>query len=137
MISPWISEIEHTSSLTSEQIRRRLKDDDTTAYIVTRPPVEDWHHDAIQRLGKTGRANIVTVPGLHIKLYTAITQNDSFALLGSANFTQQSLLNREIGLLIDAFGEGRRLVSELNREAADIYRFPERRLLYQASFRPV
>jgi len=136
LISPWLSEIEHSATLNSNQFLRRVKDDGTTVYVVTRPPVEDWHVHALNRLGETGRANVAIVPGLHIKLYTAITQRTSFAMLGSANFTQQALINREIGLMVSSYGDGRRLVSQLNYEAANIYRLPERRLIFQASFRP-
>lgn len=137
LISPWLSEIEHSATLTSNQLVKRMRDDGTTAYVVTRPPVEDWHSRALVRLGESGRANVVTVPGLHIKLYTAITTHGAFAMIGSANFTQQALVNREIGLLLTSFGDGRRLVSELNYEAANIYRLPERRILYRASFQAV
>jgi hypothetical protein len=135
LISPWLSEIEHSASLTSNQLLKRLRDEETTVYVVTRPPVEEWHRLALQRLAESGRANIATVQGLHIKLFTAVTSRGSFAMLGSANFTQQALANREIGLLITSFGDGRRLVAELHHEAANIYRLPDRRLVHQASFR--
>jgi hypothetical protein len=135
LISPWISDIEHSASLTSGQLLSQLQSDGATAYVVTRPPVHDWHKDALDRLGATGRVNIALVPELHIKLYTAMTKQGSFAMLGSANFTQQTLTNREIGLLVNSYSDGKRLVSELNHEAAQIYRLPERKLLYQASFR--
>jgi hypothetical protein len=135
LISPWLSGIEHSASITSTQFCKRLQEDGCTVYVVTRPPAEEWHKRELERLGETGRANIALVPGLHIKLYTALTTHGSFAMLGSANFTQQALMNREIGLLVNSYGDGRRLVSELNHEAATIYRFPERRLLYRASFR--
>jgi hypothetical protein len=137
IISPWISEIQHSASMTSDQFLKRLKDDGTTAYVVTRPPTSDWHHTALERLGATGRVNVALVPELHIKLYTALTSYGSFAMLGSANFTQQALINREIGLLINSYSDGRKLVSELNYEAAQIYRLPGRELLYRASFNPI
>jgi hypothetical protein len=134
LISPWISEIQHSASLTSDQFLKRLKDDGTTAYVVTRPPATEWHETALARLGATGRVNVALVPGLHIKLYTALTDYGSFAMLGSANFTQQALINREIGVLINSYADGRKLVAELNYEAAQIYRLPGRELLYRASF---
>lgn len=134
IISPWISDIAHSSSITSDQFLQRLQRDKTTAYIVTRPPQEEWHERAILRLGESGRANIALVPDLHIKLYTALTDQGSFAMLGSANFTQQALANKEIGLLVNSYSDGRKLVSELNYEAAQIYRLPDRQLIYRASF---
>lgn len=68
VISPWISEIEHSASLTSEQFLSRLTTDGATAYVVTRPPVHEWHTRAIERLAATGRVNVALVPELHIKL---------------------------------------------------------------------
>lgn len=136
LISPWLSDIEHSANMTSDQFAKRLRDDGATAYVVTRPPVEEWHKQALDRLAKTNRVNVALVPGLHVKLFCALTSRGSFAMLGSANFTQQAQLNREIGLLVTSYGDGERLVRELNHEAANIYRLPERRLLYQASFRP-
>lgn len=135
LISPWISDIGHPASLTSNQLLKRLRDDGTTAYVVTRPPEDEWHERAVKRIGETGRANVVLVPDLHTKLYTAVTNYGSFALLGSANFTQQALINREIGLLITSYSDGRQLVSQLNYEAAQIYRLPERNQIYRASFK--
>ena len=56
-------------------------------------------------------------------------------MLGSANFTQQSLSNREIGLLVNAYLEGKRVVKDLNYEASQIYRMPGRTLAHKANFR--
>ncbi len=132
IVSPWISAI--NASITFDSLLDRLKEDGTTVYLVTRPPVLSWHEEAIARLGETGRANIALVPNLHAKLYTASTSNGSFALIGSANFTQKSLVGYEIGVLINAFSDGKRVVAELNYEAAQIYRTPGRQLLYKAIF---
>lgn len=134
VISPWISAFDTFATLTFADLLKRLREDQATAYIVTRPPIQDWHSQAIALLGESTRANIVLVPDLHVKLYTATTDVGSFAMLGSANFTQQSLINREIGVLINGYAEGRSVVSELHHEAAQIYRSPSRRLIYQAAF---
>ena len=134
IISPWLSVFDTPASLTFDTFLRRLKDDKTTLYVVTRPPTEDWHEEAIDLLATTGRANIALVPDLHAKLFTAHTKEGAFALLGSANFTQQSLANREIGLLVDSHSDGRPVFDELNREAAEIYRSENRRLVHKASF---
>lgn len=134
IISPWISDFDATAALSFAQLLRRLEDDRATAYVVTRPPIKDWHYRAIERIAATRRANIALVPDLHVKLYTAHTNAGEFALLGSANFTKQSLLNREIGVLVNSYADGKRVVSELNQEAAQIYRSPTRHLIHQAEF---
>jgi hypothetical protein len=134
IISPWLSTLDASFSLTSEALANRLKKYGTTVYVVTRPPIESWHQDAIDAFAATGRANIAIVPDLHAKLYIASTAAGSFALIGSANFTQQSSENFEIGLLAQSYMEGKQVVSALDREAADIYRTPGRKLIHRARF---
>jgi hypothetical protein len=134
IISPWLSTLDDSFSLTSESLANRLKKYGTTVYVVTRPPIESWHKDAIGAFAATGRANIAIVPDLHAKLYVASTAAGSFALVGSANFTQQSIDNFEIGLLAHSYMEGKQVVSALDREAADIYRTPGRKLIHRARF---
>jgi hypothetical protein len=134
LVTPWISAIDSRGSVTSDQFIKRIKAYRTTVYLVTRPPEHDWHEQAIKRLGETGRVNIALVPQLHVKLYTALTAHGSFAMIGSANFTQQSLANREIAILINSYADGRRVVSDLQYEASQLYRLKGRNLLYKASF---
>jgi hypothetical protein len=134
LVTPWISDIDSQGSMTSDQFIKRLKDYRTTVYLVTRPPEHEWHERAIKRLGETGRVNIALVPQLHVKLYTASTAYGSFALIGSANFTQKSLVSHEIAVLVNSYADGRRVVSDLQYEASQLYRLPGRKLLYQASF---
>jgi len=133
IVSPWISEFSGPlATLSFNQLLRRLKDDDTTVYVVTRPPQEEWHERAVRRLADSGRANIAFLPELHVKLFTAQTLQSSFAMIGSANFTTKSLTNKEIGVLVSASGDGRALVRDLDYEAAQIYRHPGRQLICKA-----
>jgi hypothetical protein len=131
LISPWISSFGDECGMTFPQFLKRLKDDNATAYVVTRPPEQVWHRSAVECIAQTGQANVVLVPSLHTKLYCADTAQGSFALLGSANLTMQSLTNREIGVLIRSAGAGKQLVKNLFNEAADIYRSQDRRLVAQ------
>ena len=131
VISPWISEFGHAGGMTFSQLLKRLKEDDATAYVVSRPPVDHWHQSALDQIAATGKANVALVPSLHTKLYCAHTDQGSFALVGSANLTEQSLANREIGVLIRASGGGKPLVRDLSNEASDIYRSPNRKLFCQ------
>jgi phosphatidylserine/phosphatidylglycerophosphate/cardiolipin synthase-like enzyme len=131
LISPWISSFGEEGGMTFSQFLRRLKHDDATAYVVTRPPEQEWHRSAVESIAQTGQANIVLVPSLHTKLYCADTAQGSFALLGSANLTAKSLTNREIGVLISSAGAGKPLVRNLFHEAAELYRSQDRQLLAQ------
>jgi hypothetical protein len=135
LISPWISNFSEQGLMSFSQLLRRLQDYNATAYVVTRPPDHDWHQRAIDNIAMTGKANIVTVPRLHTKLYCAITSQGSFAMLGSANFTRQSLTNRELGVFIRASGGGTKLVRDLTYEAAEIYRSsPNRTVVHKRKF---
>ena len=135
-MSPWISEVGGPlATLNFDQILRRLHEDNTTLYVVTRPPEEEWHERAVQRLADSGRASIALLPDLHVKLFTAQTAQASFAMIGSANFTNQSLVNREIGVLVSSSGDGQTLFRDLHYEAAEIYRHPDRSLLCKANLR--
>lgn len=134
IVSPWISEFGEAGGMTFGQFLKRIRDDDATVYVVSRPPTENWHVGALDRIARTGKANIALVPWLHTKLYCADTDQGSLALVGSANFTERSLANREIGVLIRAAGGGREIVKRLSYEASDIYRSPDRTLLCQRKF---
>lgn len=134
IISPWISNFgESDISISFDQLLHRLKHDNATAYVVTRPPEDQSHKLAIESLAETGRASIALLPELHTKLFTADTVQSSFAMLGSANFTKNSFANRELGILIKSTGDGARIVQDLEYEAAEIYRHPERNLLCKAT----
>jgi len=134
IVSPWISDFTAEGGIAFSQLLKRLSDDDATAYVVSRPPIEGWHRSALDRIAATGKANIALVPSLHTKLYCADTDQGAFALVASANFTEQSLANREIGVLIRSSGAGRQIVRKLMNEASDIYRSSDRQLMCQRRF---
>lgn len=134
IVSPWISDFGAEGGMTFAQVLKRVKDDDATAYVVSRPPEESWHRVAIETIAATGKANIALVPSLHTKLYCADTDQGSFALMGSANFTEKSLTNREIGVLLRDSGPGKKLVQDLKYEASEIYRSVGRKLFCQQKF---
>ncbi len=134
LVSPWISDTGVESTLHFYTFLERLREYETTLYVVTRPPRNDWHADAVHRLGATGRANIVYVENLHAKLYTASTDAGQFAMLGSANFIRRSFASHEIGILVNATLGGKPLVAHLDREANKIYHTPGRTIQYSARF---
>lgn len=122
LVSPWMSEIRAADAISLANVVKRLRDDRCTLYVVTRPPEEDWHWRVLEAFRESGRANVSLVKDLHTKLFCADTTETSFAMIGSANFTQKSLANRELGVMVRARGEGTPLVRALLYEAADIYR---------------
>jgi len=136
LISPWISDLPIECGLSLSQLLKGLKDYGTTAYVVTRPPVQehDWHQEAVDRFAASGMASVVFVPELHTKLYCAYTSYGGFALLGSANLTVNSLRNQEIGVVVRERGAGKTLFRRLISEAAAIYRSPSRSVVCERRF---
>lgn len=134
LVAPWISDFGPDAGMTFTQLLKRLVDDNGTAYVVTRPPEDSWHDAALKGLAATGKANIALVPALHTKLYCAETDEGSFALITSANLTEQSLTNLEIGVLVRGTGDGKSLVKRLAYEASEAYRSPGRTLICQRRF---
>lgn len=134
IVSPWLSEVSEPGVPSLHQLAKRLQDERATAYVVTRPPLETWHEQAIQTLEQSRRASIALVPELHSKLYCARTAEADFALFGSANLTQQSFRNLELGLFISGKGEGLPFVRDLTYEATRLYRSPSRTLRCKHQF---
>ncbi len=109
-------------SLNFNQVLQRLQTDDCTTYVVTRPPDQDWHRDALNALRDTGCTSIVLNPALHAKIYVAETASHNCGLLGSANFTARSIKNAEVGVIVEGKTiASRSLLSELRRLAQDLY----------------
>ena len=135
LISPWISDFDIPGVMSLRALLRRTQDDECTLYVVTRPPEEHWHQQAIDTLTESGVANIRVLASLHSKLYYADTAQGAFALFGSANLTQRSLSNREIGMLIRATAGGVRFVRELSYEASSIYRSADSRVICTRTFK--
>ena len=135
IISPWISAFDEGASIRFSTFIERLALYNTTLYVTTRPPTDDWHEDAIQQIKKTGRANVSLVKNLHTKLYIADTRKGSFAFLGSANFTQQSFKSHELGMLVNNYGRGKPVVHNLKQQAMSIYRTKGRTLDCKAQLR--
>ena len=120
IISPWITPFGADAGLTFEQFIKRIRDDKTSLYVVTRPPVEENHMLAVKLMSESKHANIAYVSTLHTKLFCARTTQGSFAFLGSANFTANSLNQVEIGAVITQTGPGSAIFDKLTAHAAEI-----------------
>ena len=67
--------------------------------IFSRPPLLQWHGDALQKLRAASRATVYLAPHLHTKLY--IVECDGFrgVLVGSPNLTTEAdRRNRELAI---------------------------------------
>ena len=60
------------------------------------------------------------MPTLHAKFYVAATRDQRYALLGSANMYEWSNRTYELGIIIEARGDGEVLVDKLEQLAIEL-----------------
>ncbi|MFC1909688.1 hypothetical protein ACFLXC_00100 [Chloroflexota bacterium] len=112
IVSPWITSWSgHGSSLKS--VIRYVVASNTKVTIVTRKPKLPGHIGAMAELQKIKNIEIVYLAGLHAKYFICDVAPIPFALLGSANVTENSLANFEIGVLVRGTGDAESFVREL------------------------
>lgn len=111
LVSPWISHWEAggvgLTKLRECIDRRRIR-----TLVLTRPPIQDWHTEALRALSNSPWIKTALLPELHAKIFVCEAVPVGFGLVGSANFTAQSLRNFEVAVLF----EGRGILSPLLKE---------------------
>jgi hypothetical protein len=70
-------------------------------------------------------ASIFFMSMLHAKFYVATTTERRYALLGSANMYEWSNRSFELGIVIEARGEGEVLVDKLEQLAIELRVIPQ------------
>jgi phosphatidylserine/phosphatidylglycerophosphate/cardiolipin synthase-like enzyme len=115
LVSPFISAmIEMRFGLTA--ILRKIATERIPTFVVTRTPEEPYQQQAVDLLEQSEWVEIRYNESLHAKVFIAHSKRESqsFALFGSGNLTGRSIsTNLEVGMLLDARGDGRPLVEEL------------------------
>lgn len=117
LISPFVGTLEG-SRVTLDGICRKAVEKGIPTYVITRAPEEEYHQQAIDTLVSYDPVELRFNESLHAKLYVCICQDESqsFALLGSANLTRNSIeKNIEIAMMIYGRGRGREVLRELSR----------------------
>lgn len=98
LISPWIS-VRAEGAYPAERIRDSIGRRKIPVYVVTRPPMLDWHSDAVRALKAIPGAQIFHCRELHTKLYIAECNGFRGAVFGSPNLTPGGeLLNEELAV---------------------------------------
>ena len=112
IVSPWISrwEVEHVGL---ERIRDMVDHRHVRTLILTRPPNQSWHSDALDMLNLSSFVTIHLIPHLHAKVFLCESIPVPFGLVGSANLTSQSLQNVELGVLFEGRGDLSHLIRDL------------------------
>ncbi len=117
LISPFVGNLEGTR-VTLDGICRKAVEKGIPTYVITRAPEEEYHQQAINTLVSYDPIELRFNESLHAKLYVCLCQDESqsFALLGSANLTQNSIeKNIEVAMMIYGRGRGREILRELSR----------------------
>ncbi len=117
LISPFVGTLEGTR-VTLDALCRKAVEKGIPTYVITRAPEEEYHQQAIDTLISYDPVELRFNESLHAKLYICICQDESqsFALLGSANLTRNSIeKNIEIAMMIYGRGRGREILRELSR----------------------
>jgi HKD family nuclease len=133
LVSPFISTLEG-SRFTLTNLSDKIKREHIPTYVITRPPVEPYQHEAMEILRSNDWIELRFNNSIHAKVYvtSAIPETESFAFLGSGNLTGRSIeSNIEVGMMIVAQGLGRPLVAELHYWANNRLRVLEESKLQQ------
>jgi hypothetical protein len=113
VISPWITPTGYGACPLSTLVSI-IRTRSVPAFIFTRRPVKPDHLAAVQMLQACPTTEIIYNDNIHAKIYACVAAPPhSFALMGSANLTANSLLLYEIGLLILGVGPGSAIVDDL------------------------
>ena len=111
--SPWLSG-EGAGRHAFERLTRAIATNSIPTYVFTRDPNHRTHKRALEALADCSSVEIVLNNNLHAKVYACLAPYPyAFALLGSANLTDASASNYEIGLIVMAAGGGEETVKEL------------------------
>ena len=120
--SPWISS-EAPDAKALMTIIGVIKQYKIPTYIFTRTPQNSAHLHALEALGECSSVEIVLNDNLHAKIYACLAPYPyGFALIGSANLTDNSSHLYEVGLIVVAEGGGEAIVKELASFGLDYLR---------------
>lgn len=119
-VSPWFTHIDFRTANT-KKLLQKLKIGGVNLVVITREPEPGSPHDEFVRdTRELPNASIFFMPMLHAKFYVAATTERRYALLGSANMYEWSSRSFELGVVIEARGEGEVLVDKLEELAIDL-----------------
>ncbi|OGL45209.1 MAG: hypothetical protein A2161_21360 [Candidatus Schekmanbacteria bacterium RBG_13_48_7] len=133
IVSPFINTMQNCR-YTLQDLSLKVKKECIPTYVVTRPPRENYQHDAMAVLSDNEWVEIRFNESIHAKVYvsSALPESESFAMFGSGNLTGQSITsNIEVGVMIFAQGNGRPLVNELYYWANNKLRILQESRLHQ------
>jgi hypothetical protein len=115
IVSPFIGSLTGTR-FGLRDLCERYCNTNTPIYVITREPLESYHHEAVGILLQYDNVEVRYNPALHAKLYLCHTRQvtEAFALFGSGNLTYSGVeRNIELGMMVFGKGPGRDLIGQL------------------------
>lgn len=124
-VSPWMTHLDFRRA-TTRTLLRKFSGTSMNLILITREPDPGSPHEEFVRDAKNvASATVFYMPTLHAKFYVAATPDRRYALLGSANMYQWSAQTFDLGVVIEAKGEGEVLVDALEQLAIELRVTPE------------
>lgn len=124
-VSPWFTHLSFATA-TTQKLLQKFQMCRVNLVIITRQPEPGSAHEAfVQDAKALPTASIFYMSKLHAKFYVAATKERRYALLGSANMYEWSNRSYELGVVIEARGDGEVLVDDLEKLAIDLRLFPQ------------
>ena len=119
-VSPWLTHMNFRTA-TTRKLLQKLQLRGVKLVVITREPeAGSGHEDFVRDVKEIPTASIFYMPTLHAKFYIAETKERRYALLGSANMYEWSNRSYELGVVIEARGEGEVLIDKLESLAIDL-----------------
>lgn len=119
-VSPWITHLNFRTA-TTKKLLQKFQYRGVNLVVITREPESgSVHEEFVRDVKEIPTASIFYMPTLHAKFYVAETKERRYALLGSANMYEWSSRSYELGLVIEARGEGEVLIDRLESLAIDL-----------------
>ena len=119
-VSPWLTHMNFRTA-TTKKLLQKLEVQGTNLVVITREPEPgSLHEEFLQEAKQLPTASVFYMPMLHAKFYVAATTERRYALLGSANMYEWSNQSYELGIVIEARGEGEVLVDKLEQLAIEL-----------------
>lgn len=119
-VSPWLTHLNFKTA-TTKKLLQKLQMQGVNLVLITREPeAGSPHEEFVRDVKELPTASIFYMPMLHAKFYVATTNERRYALLGSANMYEWSNRSYELGIVIEARGEGEVLVDKLEQLAIDL-----------------
>lgn len=119
-VSPWLTHMNFQTG-TTHKLLQKLQQHQVNLVVITRKPEPgSLHEEFVRDAQKLPTSSVFYMPTLHAKFYLAATRERRYALLGSANMYEWSSQSYELGIIIEARGEGEVLVDKLEQLAIEL-----------------